>query len=148
MLNASTHAVTEYALSSLASPKNITVGPDGNLWFTDPGTNSVGMITTSGTSTEHNLNGVSIIADPEGIVSDPQTKSLWITEDFYGYIGEISTSGAVLNEYKVPAPTGSNGASPNSLTVELFGEHLVLRERPRDEPDRRVEPDHRPVHHV
>ena len=32
----------------LASPVNITAGPNGNLWFTDPGTDSVGQITTSG----------------------------------------------------------------------------------------------------
>src|SRR5262249_8463012 len=117
VLNASTHAVTEYTLPALASPKNITVGPDGNLWFTDPGTNSVGMITTGGQFTEYNLNGGWIVADPEGIVSDPQTHSLWITEDFYGYIGEISTSGSVLKEYKVPG----NNPSPSAITVDSSG---------------------------
>jgi hypothetical protein len=29
-------------------PVNITVGPDGNLWFTDEGLNKIGRITTSG----------------------------------------------------------------------------------------------------
>ena len=75
------------------------------------------MITTAGTSTEYNLNSVSIVADPDGIVSDPQTNSLWITEDFYGYIGEISTSGSVLKQYKVPG----NGPSPSAITVDSSG---------------------------
>jgi streptogramin lyase len=117
VLNATSHAVTEYTLPALAEPKNITVGPDGNLWFTDPGTNSVGKITTSGQYTEYSLNSVSIVANPDGIVSDPATKSLWITEDFYGYIAQISTSGTVLNEYQVPG----NDPSPSAITIDSSG---------------------------
>jgi hypothetical protein len=43
-------AVTEFpVLTSGSNPLGITAGPDGNLWFTDGGTNSVGVaaLTTS-----------------------------------------------------------------------------------------------------
>ena len=82
-----------------SNPFGITVGPDGNLWFTDPGTDSVGQITTSGTVTEYTL--PSIIANPTGIVTGPDG-NLWVTEDFYGEIAKISPEGQVLAQYPVP----------------------------------------------
>jgi streptogramin lyase len=103
--------VTQYPLPALSAPINITVGPNGNLWFTDKGGVSVGQITTSGTITEYKL--PSIIADPNGIVTGPQNKDLWVTEDFYGKIAEISPQGTVLNEYTVPG----NFPQPNGITV-------------------------------
>jgi streptogramin lyase len=103
--------VTQYPLSSSESPVNITVGPNGNLWFTDKGTHSVGQITTSGAVTEYPL--PSIIADPTGIVTGPRGQDLWVTEDFYGKIAQISSQGQLLNEYTIP----SHNPSPNGITV-------------------------------
>ena len=87
------------------------MGPNGNLWFTDKGTHSVGQITTSGAVTEYQL--PSIIADPTGIVTGPRNQDLFVTEDFYGRIAEISPQGQLLNEYTIP----SQNPSPNGITV-------------------------------
>ena len=44
--------VTEFPLPAGSAPDAIAVGPDGNLWFTDTGTRSVGRITPAGAVTE------------------------------------------------------------------------------------------------
>ena len=109
--------VTTFTQPKAGWPKNLTVGPNGNVWFTDPFNTSVGQVTSSGQITEYSLSSVSIVADPEGIVNNPVTKSLWITEQFYGYIGEISSSGASIGQFKVPG----NNPSPSSITVDSSG---------------------------
>ncbi len=53
----------------------ITAGPDGALWFTNAGNNSIGRITTAGVVT--NYTGTGII-DPEGITAGPDG-ALWFT---------------------------------------------------------------------
>ena len=45
------------------------------------------------------------------------SSTLWITEQFYGYIGEISSSGASIGQFKVPG----NNPSPISITVDSSG---------------------------
>ena len=45
-INPTTDAITEYPVPyASSSPAAITTGPDGNLWFTDPGTNAIGVAT-------------------------------------------------------------------------------------------------------
>jgi virginiamycin B lyase len=108
--------VTQYPLSSSMTPVNITTGPNGNLWFTDKGTHSVGEITTSGSVTEFPL--PSIVADPTGIVSGPRNQDLWVTEDFYGKVAEISPRGSSSTNMRsratIRAPTGSR---PGPITT-------------------------------
>ena len=117
VLNASTHAATEYALPSLVIAQEHHGGLRQQHLVHRSGHQLGGHDHDRRDITEYSLKSVSIVADPDGIVSDPQTKSLWITEDFYGYIGEISTSGSVLNEYKVPG----NDPSPSGITVNSSG---------------------------
>src|SRR5215467_11136311 len=46
-------AITEFPIpTSPGSPKAITAGPDGNLWFVEQEGNKIGRITPSGTITE------------------------------------------------------------------------------------------------
>ena len=55
-LDTVTHAVVEFGgLSTGADAQAITAGPDGNIWFLEFGTNSVGRITPSGAVTEFPL---------------------------------------------------------------------------------------------
>jgi streptogramin lyase len=73
----------------------ITTGPDGNLWFTNPQAvftfgNLIGRITTAGAVTIYTP------ADtPNAIVSGPDG-NLWVTES--GHVAKITTSG-VEKEY-------------------------------------------------
>jgi streptogramin lyase len=45
--------VTEFPIPTASSlPSGITMGPDGNLWFTETSGNKIGRITTAGVITE------------------------------------------------------------------------------------------------
>ena len=45
MINPTTHAITEFPIPTDGSgPDGITVGPDGNLWFTEINVNTIGML--------------------------------------------------------------------------------------------------------
>src|ERR1035441_8571022 len=67
----------------------ITTGPDGALWFPEPGNDKIGRITTSGGITEYptptsNIYGFcAIAAGPDG--------ALWFTEFSGNKIGRITT---------------------------------------------------------
>ena len=46
---AAAEAVTEFPVpTAVSQPAEITVGPDGAIWFTEEGGNKIGRITTSG----------------------------------------------------------------------------------------------------
>lgn len=81
-----------------ARPDGITAGPDGNMWFVDAGSNSIGMITLSGSITEYpvpsaNAKLYQITSGPDG--------NLWFTEPNVNKIGRITTSGSIT-EFTVP----------------------------------------------
>ncbi|TMG18725.1 MAG: hypothetical protein E6I01_01975, partial [Chloroflexi bacterium] len=46
--------IVEYAIPN-SGPNGIVTGPDGNLWFTDAGNNSIDRFTLSGTVTSYPL---------------------------------------------------------------------------------------------
>jgi streptogramin lyase len=66
-------SVTIYA--GLSNPEGITTGPDGNLWFTNYGNNSIGRITTAGQVTVFTGAGID---GPEQITAGPEG-ALWFT---------------------------------------------------------------------
>src|SRR5918992_763489 len=84
----------------------ITLGPDGNLWFTQPRDNQIGLITTSGAITNH-FPVPTPGAEPTGITVGPGG-GLWFTESAVGQIAQISTSGTVT-EYP------GAGAAPSAI---------------------------------
>ena len=74
------------------APAGITAGPDGALWFTDPGNDVIGRITTDGTYTLQTSAGVEI---SDGIVTGPDG-NLWFTvAQSNAFIGRITPAGAV-----------------------------------------------------
>jgi streptogramin lyase len=80
--------VTDFpVLTPNSAPTGITTGPDGNLWFTQPGANKIGRITPTGVVTEFFLttpNGI-----PTGITSGPDG-NLWFTLQGANKIGRIT----------------------------------------------------------
>ncbi|MGO9948805.1 MAG: hypothetical protein ACLPWG_18375, partial [Steroidobacteraceae bacterium] len=63
------NAIHEFALKTRYSfPSGITAGPDGNVWFTETGTDKIGRITTNGVISEFPLSPAS---GPIGIVLGP-----------------------------------------------------------------------------
>ena len=86
-------AVTEY---NVPEPDDITVGPDGALWFTD--LSGIGRITTAGVVTQY---PVPAGTGPKGIVTGPDG-ALWFGDNGTDAIGRMTTSGTIT-EYPFPA---------------------------------------------
>jgi virginiamycin B lyase len=110
--------VNQYPVSpSPSSPGDITVGPDGNLWFTDAQNNAIGrIIPGAGTVTEYGIatpnSGVASIA----LGSDG---NLWFTESGADKIGTINpTSPSTPVEYQVPTA----GSAPDGIAAGADGD--------------------------
>ncbi len=111
----------EYTLpDAAAKPVGIALGGDGNMWITDPGSNSVWRIRQTKHRpfvkfTQFHLTGN---AQPMGITNGPDG-ALWFTEPGTNRIGRLPVGGAPLNEYPLPTghagPTGITTGTDNSL---------------------------------
>jgi ELWxxDGT repeat protein len=109
-LTGQTSVTSEFpTLAGGSNPQGITAGPDGNLWFTDPGANQVGFITPWGSITEFSLPNAG--SQPTGIIAGPDG-NLWFTETGHNAIGRITPSGG-LTEFPVPTP----GSKPFGITT-------------------------------
>jgi len=102
---------TIYPLPSRGgSPFQITKGPNGALWFTEPQSRKVGTITSDGTITEYptgdNYQPRDIVAGSDG--------ALWFTSSPSTSLYRITTSGAVTTfnaqSYPYAVTAGSDGA--------------------------------------
>ena len=99
--------VTEYPISTAgAMPEDLTVAPDGNLWFTDQGTTpAIGKATTAGALTEF---GAGQGYFPFAVAAGED--SLWFTSDGSDPgVGEITSAGQITMY-----PTGG-GSAPTHL---------------------------------
>ena len=68
--------VTSFSAGIFARPDGITAGPDGALWFTNDGNNSIGRITDRRHG--HATSPTPSISDPTGITAGPDG-ALWFT---------------------------------------------------------------------
>ena len=98
-----------------SDPQVITVGPDGNLWFTEEHGNRIGRITPTGTITEFTLPlpawGVwanLIPNNPFGITTGSDG-NLWFTEEGCCRVGRITPAGAITTFFE-----GTNNLGPGS----------------------------------
>ena len=78
--------VTIYTATGIDNPIEIAAGPDGALWFTNHGNNSIGRITTAGVVTNFTDPSISL---PYGIAAGPDG-ALWFTNSASS-IGRITT---------------------------------------------------------
>ena len=98
--------INEVAIPSAASaPEFMTVGPDGNVWFTEGQTGFVGVVSVSvsppsitefvpPTSTQ-------IQTVPLGITTSPEDNDIWFAETNAGQVGRITPSGSIT-EWGIP----------------------------------------------
>jgi streptogramin lyase len=94
---------------------DITLGPDGAMWFTDGGTPAIGRITSSGVVTEF-TKGLAAGAKPYSIIPGPDG-NLWFS-DVSGAIGRVTTSGKI-DEFSINGL--SKVASPDGIVVGSDG---------------------------
>jgi hypothetical protein len=81
-----------------AGPRNIALGPDGNLWFTELEGHKIGKITSKGDIIEFPI--PSERCGPHSIVAGPDG-ALWFTEYNLEKIGRITTKGEIT-EFPTP----------------------------------------------
>jgi len=124
---------TEYPIPTASSiPRDITAGPDGNLWFTEVSStslpSSVAKVTTSGAVTEYPIPAAG--SDPAGIVAGPDGK-LWFTEAgaLANSVANVTTGG-LFTEYPVPTANSSPwdiaaGPDGNLWFTETFANNVA-----------------------
>ncbi|MBK5219410.1 MAG: hypothetical protein JJE35_06470 [Thermoleophilia bacterium] len=123
-------AVSEFEVSAQASPAaaEIAAGTDGSLWFTDPNSNAIGRVTTSGQITKFAVPTPG--AAPTAIAAGPG--GLWFTEEAADKIGRIAYNGTIT-EFSLPAgarPTGIAVGPENALWVTAKGSGKIARLTP------------------
>jgi serine/threonine protein kinase/streptogramin lyase len=118
--NRPTGVVTEFGLpTGDASPAQIVLGPDGNLWFTENDGNQIGRITPNGNITEFGVPTPN--STPDGITQGPDG-NLWFTENTANQIGRL-TPGGSFTEFTIPtADSHPSGITPGSDGNIWFGE--------------------------
>jgi len=117
--------VTEFpGTSPTSGPVQPIVGPDGNIWFTDQGAESIGTISASGV-TEFPTGRSVGHGNPNGIAALPGG-NLWFTEFVSSEIGQITTAGQFLPFVSVPgSPEGITvGQDGNLWFCEFFGNKI------------------------
>jgi virginiamycin B lyase len=92
-----------------SEPDGDTLGPDGNVWFTEHMGNKVGFITPSGSITEFSIPTAS--SKPVGIATGPD-HNVWFVENTGNNVGMVTPAGA-FTEFPLPFP----GSEPGDITA-------------------------------
>ncbi len=118
--------LTSFSDPSISFPEGITTGPDGALWFTNSGSNSIGRITTSGLIT--NYSDPSVDASPTSITTGPDG-ALWFTNSSSNSIGRITASGAVTiyTSLSINSPNGITAGPDGALWFTNDGDDSIGR---------------------
>ena len=113
---------------SATQPLQITQGPDGALWFTNPADNSIGRITTDGVTSGFTDPSID---EPEGITAGPDD-ALWFTNEGNNSIGRISPTGVVTNftDPTIDEPVGIANGSDDALWFTNEGNSSIGRISP------------------
>lgn len=100
-------AETDFAVppGRAPQPQTITMGPDGNLWFTEFSGLKIGKITSQGVITEYAIPGAEGLV---GITTGPDG-NLWFTDEYAGFIGHITTTGSYLGPIDLPLGSHPQG---------------------------------------
>jgi len=116
----------EASLPPHSVPTGITVGPDGNLWFTNAGAGQIGKLD----ALTHQVALVNLpdpACRPLGITTGPDG-NLWFTEEVNGKLGVMTTAGVLYNEYPVGAgPTGIVTGSDGHLWTTLLTSNQIAK---------------------
>jgi hypothetical protein len=103
----------------------ITAGPDGNMWFTEPGLNRIGRITPRGRISQYPL--PSADSQPAGIAAGPDG-NLWFTESQANKIGRI-TPKATPMVVKRPCPVNvtQHMPPPTKIGSRVFTDRITTK---------------------
>src|SRR3954447_1292838 len=121
---------TEYPVAAGAQLRDMTVGPDGALWFTERRGEAIGRITTTGTVTEFPVprSSENPLPDPQGIAAGPDG-ALWFTEQTGGAVDRVTTDG-VFTRYMLPPHSNGGAKAPEAITPGPDGALWFLESAP------------------
>ena len=106
---ATAQTISEFPIpTSNASPNGITLGPDGNLWFTENGGYNVSRITPAGAVSEFGTASCSCYPSLPGLmgITVGGDGNLWFTEGSFGKVGMMTAAGAY--QFAVNPPSGAS----------------------------------------
>jgi streptogramin lyase len=117
--------IASHPLQSPAGANGITLGPDGNLWFTtlnQAGGNMIGAITTAGgIASVPSGNALTQVNSPElptgGDITPGPDGNMWIAQRDGQVVGQITIDGASQFTYVPPTPN----SSPAQITAGSDG---------------------------
>lgn len=92
-------SLTNFGIAPLESPSGMATGPDGNMWVTSPGNDSIVRVTPAGVMT-HFAGAhapIAIAPGPDG--------AMWFSNSADSSIGRITTAG-VMSRFWSPAVNG------------------------------------------
>jgi virginiamycin B lyase len=121
----------QYPIPTASSkPLAISLGSDGNLWFTESAPSKIGKLNPGGKITEKVT--PTRKAGPFGIATGPAPNlNLWFTEFNVHAVGQITTSGAPFVEYTIPnsasTPADDTLGSDGSIWLADPGTNSIWR---------------------
>jgi virginiamycin B lyase len=103
--------IEEWDLTTPQShPHDPAVAPDGSLWYTGMGSNTLGRLDpATGTIKEYRLKTPD--SGPHGLVADREG-DIWFTANFKAYIGRLNPRTGEVREYPMPDPAAKGPHTP------------------------------------
>ena len=117
--------ISIFTARSLDHTYAITAGPDGAMWFTNYGNNSIGRISITGVVNKYTSPSIDVPLD----ITAGRDGALWFTNSGNASIGRISTTGAVTN-YTAPSisdPQGITAGPDGALWFTNVGNDSIGR---------------------
>lgn len=97
-------------------PHDPAVAPDGALWYTGMGSNTLGRLDLkSGKFTSYPLKTPD--SGPHGLVAD-RNGHIWFTANYKGYIGRLDPASGAVTEYPMPDKSAKD---PHTLIFDKTG---------------------------
>jgi virginiamycin B lyase len=124
----------EYKIPTANSkPQGISLGADGNLWFTEFAASKIGQLNTLGKISENVT--PSKKSTPNAIASGPGPNlNLWFTETDVWKVGQITILGPPYNEYTLPnsaaRPVGIALGGDGNMWLTDQGTNSIWRVKP------------------
>jgi len=119
-------AVTQIALPNNGQARALTVGSDGDLWFTDTGTRSVGKIDPAGPYATSSITEYAVPPGPAGTtghyapqlggIASGADGNLYVADYYNGVVDQITTAGVTTNQFVTPGEAIFNPQHGNGFT--------------------------------
>jgi virginiamycin B lyase len=100
--------IKEFPLPAGSNPQFLASGPDGNIWFTEPGKGKIGRITPAGMIAHFDITLAPVCFGPDGITLAADGR-IWYTCPLSETLGRMSINGSTVG---YAAPGGHAPAGP------------------------------------